>query len=350
MERTNDVVVHSWFKSRTYSHAPVVSNVESSIILRRNCPQNEEPTTNSKTYHESWPCSCSKRVLCWSQKWQFSFWSSSRRLCWCFIETTVQKGVSRDDSSVRESRDESRAVDDSRNEPCTYVDSRNGLCVEVDFQRDDETFLDVRKLHDVTFLDVQADGWKDSASSMLKLKFQLRLSRCCSTHSENVRSDMNLEYDGGTDDSTSGPLAKSAEMKRLVGIAVANGTPIRVAYKDVRKRMRIEARRQKELDEGVEPEVVLDRVLNQVKVEQQPLSGPLKRVLTPSAKAAKHRCARDKKLRETLCWWIANDKVCPHRDRCNFRHTVSETGALSPSPAPEQTVCETRCVMAWSCD
>ena len=46
-------------------------------------------------------------------------------------------------------------------------------------------------------------------------------------------------------------------------------------------------------------------------------------------------------MRETLCWWIANDEVCPHGDRCNFRHTVSETGALSPSPAPEQTMCET---------
>ena len=86
---------------------------------------------------------------------------------------------------------------------------------------------------------------------------------------------------------------------------------------------------------------MLDSFLNQVKVEQQQQSGPLKRVLTPSAKAAKHRRARNKKLRETLCWWIANDKVCPHGDRCNFRHTVSETGALSPSDAPEQTVCET---------
>ena len=49
-------------------------------------------------------------------------------------------------------------------------------------------------------------------------------------------------------------------MKRLVGIAVANGTPVRVAYKDVRRRMRIEPRRQKELDEGAEPEVVLDQL------------------------------------------------------------------------------------------
>ena len=124
---------------------------------------------------------------------------------------------------------------------------------------------------------------------------------------------MKFESDGGTNDSKLEPLAKSAEMKRLVGISVANGTPIRVAYKDVRRRMRIEARRQKELDEGVEPEVVLDSFLDQVKVEQQPQCGPLKRVLTPSAKAAKHRRARAKKLRETLCWWIANDKVSSRR-------------------------------------
>ena len=66
-------------------------------------------------------------------------------------------------------------------------------------------------------------------------------------------------------------------MKRLVGIAVASGTPIRVAYKDVRKRMRIEALRQKELDEGVEPEVVLDSFLNQVKVEQSSSNSSLDR-------------------------------------------------------------------------
>ena len=66
----------------------------------------------------------------------------------------------------------------------------------------------------------------------------------------NVCSYMKFESDGGTDDSKPEPLAKSAEMKRLVGIAVASGSPIRVAYKDVRRRMRFEARRQKELDEG----------------------------------------------------------------------------------------------------
>ena len=51
----------------------------------------------------------------------------------------------------------SRAEDDCRNEPSANVDSRNGLCVEADFQRDDETFLGVRKV-DVTCLDVQTDG------------------------------------------------------------------------------------------------------------------------------------------------------------------------------------------------
>ena len=208
------------------------------------------------------------------------------------------------------------------------------VCVEVDFQRDDETFLDVRK-DDVSFLDVQTGGVTllvPCSSSSFSLGSVVVVGP-----RGNVCSDMKLESDGGTDDSTSGPLAKSAEMKRLVGIAVANGSPIRVACKDVKKRMRIEARRQKELDEGVEPEVVLDSFLNHVKVEQQPQSRPLKRVLTPSAKAAKHRRARDEKLRETLCWWIANDKVCPHGNRCNFRHMVSETGALSPGPSTNPT-------------
>ena len=40
---------------------------------------------------------------------------------------------------------------------------------------------------------------------------------------------MKLGSDGGTDDSTPGPLAKSAEMKRAAGIAFASGTPIGAA-------------------------------------------------------------------------------------------------------------------------
>ena len=217
-----------------------------------------------------------------------------------------------------------------------YFDSRNDRYAEVDFQQDGKTFLDVRE-DDVTFLDVQTDGVTlpvPCSSSSFSLGSVVVVGPRA-----NVCSDMKFESDGGTDDSKPEPLAKSAEMKRLVGIAVANGTPVRVAYKDVRRRMRIEARRQKELDEGAEPEAVLDSFLDQVKVEQQQQNGPLKRVLTPSAKAAKHRRAKDKKWRETMCWWIVHDKVCPHGDQCNFRHTVSETGASSPSPAPE--MCET---------
>ena len=60
-------------------------------------------------------------------------------------------------------------------------------------------------------------------------------------------------------------LRNRLRLKRLVGITVASGTPIRVAYKDARRRMRIDARRQEKLDEGVEPEVVLDSFLDQVK-------------------------------------------------------------------------------------
>ena len=107
---------------------------------------------------------------------------------------TSRAGVSRHDSRARDFRNESR----NEYEPSTYVDSRNGLCVEVDFQRDDEALLGVRK-DDVTFLDVQTDG--------------VTLPVPCSSSS----SDMKLESDAGTDDSTSGLLAKSAEMKRLGG-------------------------------------------------------------------------------------------------------------------------------------
>ena len=326
--------------------------------LSKECHQNKETTTNSETFFSGMvyinSCNVHPRNRLWADRCRDNSCAGAvRSNCTRFSQddsagvsrgdpASVSRGdcagVSRTDSRICDSRNESRADDDSRNEPTMYFDSRNGRCAEVDFQQDDETFLDVRK-DEVTFLDVQTDGVTlpvPCSSSSFSLGSVVVVGP-----RENVCSDMKFESDGGTDDSKPEPLAKSVEMKRLVGIAVANGTPIRVAYKDVRRRMRIEARRQKELDEGVEPEVVLDSFLDQVKVEQQQQSGPLKRVLTPSAKAAKHRRARDKKLRETLCWWIANDKVCPHGDRCNFRHTVSETGALLPNPAPEQTMCGT---------
>ena len=80
----------------------------------------------------------------------------------------------------------------------------------------------------------------------------------------------------------------SPETKRLMEIAIASVASVRTAYKTVRERFRIEALRQKELDG--------DSFLNQVNVEKHPQSGPLERVLTPAAKAAKHRRARDKKM------------------------------------------------------
>ena len=114
----------------------------------------------------------------------------------------------------------------------------------------------------------------------------------------------------------------------------------------MRKRFRIKARRQKELEMTVEPEVVLHRYLDQVTLEQHPPSEPVKRVLTPAVKAATHRRARETMLRETLCWWIAHGRTCRDGDQCNFKHvvtdereqTVSGTGALLPGPATEQNV------------
>ena len=279
--------------------------------LAKECPQNKETTTNSENFFSGMVCinSCNvhPRNRFWADRCRDNSCAGAvRKNCTGFsqydsagvsrgdsagVSRDDCAGVSRNDSRTCDPRNESRAVDDSRNEPTMYFESRNGQCAEVDFQQDDETFLDVRK-DDVTFLDVQTDGVTlpvPCSSSSFSLGSVVVVGP-----RENVCSDMKFESDGGTDDSKPEPLAKSAEMKRLVGIAVASGTPIRVAYKDVRKRMRIEARRQKELDEGVEPEVVLDSFLDQVKVEQQQQSGPLKRVLTPSAKAAKHRRARDR--------------------------------------------------------
>ena len=259
--------------------------------LAKDCPQNKEPTTNSETFFSGMVCNDS---------------------CNVHPRNDVCADHSRDNSRAGVSRNGSRARD-SRTSPVLTLILETGCVLK--------TFLRVRK-DEVTFLDVQTDG-VTLPVPVSSSRFSLGSAVVVGPR-ENLCSDMKLETDGGSDDSTPAPLAKSAEMKRLVGIAVANGTLNRIAYKTVRKRMRIEARRQKEPDEGVEPEVVLDSFLNQVKVEQQPQSGPLKRVLTPAAKAAKQRRARDKKLRETLCWWIANDKVCPHGDRCNFRHTVIE--------------------------
>ena len=176
--------------------------------------------------------------------------------------------VPRNDSYTCDSRNVPCAVDDSWNESTMYSESRNDQHAEVDIQQDDRDFCDARK-GDATDLDVRTDGVTlpvpCSSSS-----FSLGSVVVAGTYA-NACSDMKAESDVGTGDGNPGSdvgtgdgkpefLAKSAEMKRLAGIAVANGTPVRVAYKDVRRRMRFEARRQKLIDEGAEPEVILGQL------------------------------------------------------------------------------------------
>ena len=252
MERIKDVVVHSWLRWMIFSLAPVVSNVESWGILRRNALRTRKQPQIPRLSSVAWFTSILAmsiletgfglivavtilvQVLFEGNCTGFSQDDSAgvSRGDSAGVSRDDCAGVSRNDSRTCDSRNESRADDDSRNEPTMYFDSRNGRCAEVDFQQDDETFLDVRK-DDVTFLDVQTDGVTlpvPCSSSSFSLGSVVVVGP-----RENVCSDMKFESDGGTDDSKPEPLAKSAEMKRLVGIAVASGTPIRVAYKDVRK-------------------------------------------------------------------------------------------------------------------
>ena len=210
--------------------------------LAKECPQNKETITNSETFFSGMvyinSCDVHPRNRFWADRCRDNSCAGAvRSNCTGFSQDDSAgvprgdcAGVSRNDSRTCDSRNVSRAVDDSRNEPTMYFDSRNGRCAEVDFQQDDKTFLDVRK-DDVTVLDVQTDGVTlpvPCSSSSFSLGSVVVVGP-----RENVCSDMKFESDGGTDDSKPEPLAKSAEMERLVGIAVPNGTPIRVAYKDV---------------------------------------------------------------------------------------------------------------------
>ena len=125
--------------------------------------------------------------------------------------------------------------------------------------------------------------------------------------SENQCRNVKLESGGRAEHSMSEPLVNSPEMKRLMEIPFVNGASIRTAYKAARKCLRIEARRQKERDDGVEPEVVLDSFLNQVKVERHSQSAPLKRVWTAAAKAAKTSSCEGQE--------VARDSVLVDRQR-----------------------------------
>ena len=96
---------------------------------------------------------------------------------------------------------------------------------------------------------------------------------------------------------TSGPLCyvlfvDSPDAKSQMAIHIQNGVSVRAAYKAMRKRVRVEARRQRELEEGRPPEVLLESCLELLKHKlRRPPELP-KRVLTSAAKAAKHRRLR----------------------------------------------------------
>ena len=63
----------------------------------------------------------------------------------------------------------------------------------------------------------------------------------------------------------------SSDAKHQMEIDTAKGASVRVAFKAM-KRVRIEARRKKEREERVAPEVLLDSFLIQVNLELHPLS------------------------------------------------------------------------------
>ena len=122
----------------------------------------------------------------------------------------------------------------------------------------------------------------------------------------------------------SGPSVDFPDAKRQMEINIGTVVSVRAAYKAMRKRVRIEARRHKELEEGRPPEVPLESFLELLKHKLRRVPEPPKRVLTPAAKAAKHRRAKDKRQRETLCWWMANGKEYFNGDWCAFKHVVPQ--------------------------
>ena len=142
---------------------------------------------------------------------------------------------------------------------------------------------------------------------------------------------------------SSEPFVDSPDAKSQMAIHIQNGVSVRAAFKAMRKRVRVEALGQRELEEGSPPEGLLESFLELLKHKLRRPPGLPKRVLTSAAKAAKHRRARDKRRSETPCWWIANGKECFKGDRCASKHlvspvqgqTVSNTGVSPPSLATD---------------
>ena len=140
-----------------------------------------------------------------------------------------------------------------------------------------------------------------------------------------------------------GLFVDSPDAKSQMAIHMQYGVSVRAACKAMKKRVRIEARRQRKLEEGRPPVVLLESFPELLKHKLRRPSGLPKRVLTSAARAAKHRRARDKIRSETPCWWIANGKECLKGDRCSFMHLVSQVqgqtaskiGVSSPSLAAD---------------
>ena len=78
----------------------------------------------------------------------------------------------------------------------------------------------------------------------------------------------------------SGSFVDSSDAKSQMAIHIKNGVSVRAAYKAMRKRVRVEARRQRELEEGSPPEVLLESFLELLKHKRRLPPELPKRVLT----------------------------------------------------------------------
>ena len=158
MERIKDVVVHSWLRWMIFSLAPVVSNVESWGILRRNALRTRKQPQIPRLSSVAWfitvlamsiletdfglivAVDVHPRNRFWADRCRDNSCAGAvRSNCTGFSQDDSARGdcagVSRNDSRTCDSRNESRAVDDSRNEPTMYFDSRNGRVLKLIFNK-----------------------------------------------------------------------------------------------------------------------------------------------------------------------------------------------------------------------
>ena len=79
---------------------------------------------------------------------------------------------------------------------------------------------------------------------------------------------------------SSGPFVDSPDAKSQMAIHIQNGVSVRAANKPMRKRVRVEARRQRELEEGRPPEVLVESFLETLKHKLRLPPELPKRILT----------------------------------------------------------------------